>query len=241
LPPNIDPTECTRFSPQRSRDITSNAIGLQFADTRNAIDVTLDNSASQMSLSDPHVASYDCNGAISLNSVMQSNVPEPFGGMHKFTHLNMPGGSWEQTNKFLSHDLQSSHYTNLRQKTRENWSAYDQNSVVVKKGIISHKREFSTSANYFSLIGHLNNKNNNWPFITNTNNCCCRHFSNLNKSTSNVDVGAAEKEKKPEDDEPMSRKDKLKKAVKEYGSTVIIFHVAISLASLGTCYLLVSR
>nr|XP_023017746.1 protein FAM210B, mitochondrial-like [Leptinotarsa decemlineata] len=34
--------------------------------------------------------------------------------------------------------------------------------------------------------------------------------------------------------------EKLKKAVKEYGSTVIVFHVGISLLSLGTCYLLVS-
>lgn len=39
----------------------------------------------------------------------------------------------------------------------------------------------------------------------------------------------------------VSAKDKLKKAVKEYGSTVIVFHVAISLISLGGCYVLVSR
>lgn len=34
---------------------------------------------------------------------------------------------------------------------------------------------------------------------------------------------------------------KLKRAVKDYGSTVIVFHVGISLASLGTCYLAISR
>lgn len=38
----------------------------------------------------------------------------------------------------------------------------------------------------------------------------------------------------------LSRKEKLKKAVREYGSTVIVFHVGISLISLGTCYILVS-
>lgn len=38
----------------------------------------------------------------------------------------------------------------------------------------------------------------------------------------------------------LTRKEKLKRAVKEYGSTVIIFHVTISLASLGVFYLLVS-
>lgn len=39
----------------------------------------------------------------------------------------------------------------------------------------------------------------------------------------------------------MSTKEKMKKAVKEYGSTVVVFHVTISLFSLGACYLLVSR
>lgn len=38
----------------------------------------------------------------------------------------------------------------------------------------------------------------------------------------------------------LSKKEKFKKAVKEYGSTVIIFHVGISLISLGTFYILVS-
>lgn len=46
---------------------------------------------------------------------------------------------------------------------------------------------------------------------------------------------------KVNDEAPLSKKEKLKKAVKEYGSTVIVFHVGISLVSLGACYLLVSR
>lgn len=45
---------------------------------------------------------------------------------------------------------------------------------------------------------------------------------------------------KVNDEAPLSKKEKLKKAVKEYGSTVIVFHVGISLVSLGACYLLVS-
>lgn len=44
-------------------------------------------------------------------------------------------------------------------------------------------------------------------------------------------------EEKPQ----LSTKEKFKKAVKEYGSTVIVFHVAISMVSLGSCYLLMSR
>lgn len=38
----------------------------------------------------------------------------------------------------------------------------------------------------------------------------------------------------------MSRKEKLKQAVKDYGSTVVIFYVGISLISFGCFYLLVS-
>lgn len=39
----------------------------------------------------------------------------------------------------------------------------------------------------------------------------------------------------------LTRGQKLQKAVKEYGSTVMVFHVTISLISLGTFYLAVSR
>jgi len=39
----------------------------------------------------------------------------------------------------------------------------------------------------------------------------------------------------------MSKKDLLKRAVKDYGSTVVVFHVAISLVSLGGFYTAVSR
>lgn len=38
-----------------------------------------------------------------------------------------------------------------------------------------------------------------------------------------------------------SSKDKLKQAIKDYGATVIIFHVALSLMSLGLSYLIISR
>lgn len=48
-------------------------------------------------------------------------------------------------------------------------------------------------------------------------------------------------DKKDANESKSSMKEKLKKAVTEYGSTVIVFHVGISLISLGTCYILVSR
>uniref|UniRef100_A0A2M3YYU5 Uncharacterized protein n=1 Tax=Anopheles braziliensis TaxID=58242 RepID=A0A2M3YYU5_9DIPT len=134
LPPNIDTTETSRFSPLRSRDINASAmLTHQSCGGSYPIDVTVDMSdASARATIDPHVESYDCRGAVSLNSAMQSNVPSPFGGMHKFTHLNMPGGSWGQESKFLSHELNSSHYTNLRQEVRSDWSNYEDKPVKLE-------------------------------------------------------------------------------------------------------------
>lgn len=116
LPPNIDPTEMTRFSPQRARDINATAILSHHASSFNRIDITIDTST------DRRADSYDCTGAVSLNSSMQSNVPSPFSGGNAFTHLNMPGAQWGQESKFMSNDLNASHYINLRQSVRSHWS-----------------------------------------------------------------------------------------------------------------------
>lgn len=40
---------------------------------------------------------------------------------------------------------------------------------------------------------------------------------------------------------PETTKSKLKRAVKDYGATVIVFHVLISITSLGICYTAVAR
>lgn len=42
-------------------------------------------------------------------------------------------------------------------------------------------------------------------------------------------------------DKQLSKKEQLKRAFKEYGATIVAFHVGISLISLGGFYLLVSR
>ncbi|XP_032595039.1 uncharacterized protein LOC6566634 isoform X2 [Drosophila grimshawi] len=135
LPHNVDAAETTRFSPQRARDMSDNIMALSHAPI-SMIDITTDNSQSAAAFvdssvaADPHVQSYDCLGAVSLNAVMQSNVPTPFGGMHKFTHLNMPGGQWSQEYKFTSQNMQSSHYRALRDSTRTDWVTYDQNATI---------------------------------------------------------------------------------------------------------------
>ncbi|CAO1384974.1 unnamed protein product [Diamesa tonsa] len=174
IPPNIDSTEVSRFSPMRNREINGSVIDVTLDDSTMVSETKL-----EPTFQDAHLEHYDQSSVVNLSVVMQTNVPEPLGGMNKFCHLNMPGGSWPQQTKYLSHELQSAHYTNLRQEVRQDWSSYD--------------------------ASHQNKEKSTQP--------------------------PPEKE---------TNKSKLKKAVKEYGSTVIVFHVGISLMSLGLCYGLVS-
>lgn len=41
--------------------------------------------------------------------------------------------------------------------------------------------------------------------------------------------------------QPLSKRQQLKQAFKEYGAVIVTFHVAISLVSLGSCYALIIR
>lgn len=44
-------------------------------------------------------------------------------------------------------------------------------------------------------------------------------------------------------EQPVSKvnlRTKLKQAVRDYGATIVVFHIAISLTSLGLCYLAIS-
>jgi len=133
LPANINVAETACFSPLRNRDITSSAINAH--NEMVGIDVTLDTINPEMKpearFEDAHLGSYDRQGCVNLSSVMQSTVPEPFGGNQKISHLNMPGGSWGMQTKYLSHELNSSHYTELRQELRQDWSKYDEASPKV--------------------------------------------------------------------------------------------------------------
>lgn len=221
IPPNIDSTEVSRFSPMRNREING-----------SVIDVTLDNSSlvSETNLEpifqDAHLENYDRNSVVNLSVVMQTNVPEPFGGMNKFCHLNLPGGAWPQQTKYLSHELQSAHYTNLRQEIRQDWNSYDASHQ--NKGTSGMLTKFD-----FKTVLLKTCFNEHYFFIN-------KRFISLN--TKNFNDTASSTEKSPQQpQEKETNKSKLKKAVKEYGSTVIVFHVGISLMSLGLCYGLVSR
>lgn len=209
---------------------------------------------------------------------MQSNVPSPFGGMNKFTHLNMPGGQWEQSSKWMSHDLHSSHYTNLRREARKDWSKTglseksgekDKGTFVALLNTLHGGMPFHSSATFIG-IRHLNVNYANFmtainktvlSLNTNANLCLQTRQYSSNKFVPSSDGKTETKEKpsvsveksdkgqsdqiseetKPIVDAPVSKREMLKKAVKEYGSTVIIFHVGISLVSLGLFYQLVAR
>lgn len=235
LPLNIDPAELTKFSPQRSRDINSTAILTHQSQLGlpSRIDITVDNSNE-----DSHLRSYDCSGAVSLNSSMQSNVPTPFGGMHNFTHLNMPGGSWEQGSKFMAHDLQASHYVSLRKSIRADWTAYEEN-FDNDQGILKRVHG-SRNAKLFEMNNGAITKACLAFWHANTSNVRAYSTGSSEKKDDNkTDVSTSQESGKT--DAPLSRADMLKKAMKDYGSTVIVFHVGISLISLGSFYLLVSR
>lgn len=182
---------------------------------------------------------YDSNGAVSMSAVMQSSVPNPYGGMHKFTHLNMPGGQWSQEGKFMSQNMHDSHYTNLRRDARSNWSSYDEHASQTPKGTSSSNLLICNNFNQFlmksSLFGSLSNTNNNSLSHVSTQFV---QFSTQGKqpkiegSSDSSDSQAAQVK--------LSKKEQLKRAFKDYGATIIVFHVGISLISLECFYLLVS-
>lgn len=209
-----------RFSPLRNRDITASAISVHQEISRD-IDVTseqrIEMKEEKLELQDAHLDSYDRSCPVNLSSVMQTCVPEPFSppkdDLLRSSYLSFPGGSWGQQTKYLSHELNASHYTQLRQEMRSDWSSY--------------KGDFFKS----SLMPNL---------------CLLHHNLSINQkrfiSLSSVNLNNAQESPSSE---PKTVKEsgatKLKKAVKEYGTTVIVFHVGISLISLGISYTLVSR
>ncbi|XP_026285617.1 uncharacterized protein LOC113211464 [Frankliniella occidentalis] len=199
LPSNVEDInaiETGRFSPQRARDITGDVIFTQSS--------TITPSTKQDLSADCFLQSYDCTGTVSLNSAMQSNVPDPYTSKGKSSHLNMPGGEWGRSDKYVAQDLQNSHYTNIKDNDLGAHAAAT--SLGGKKG--------TYPLNSKALGPHLQ----------------FRHFSS-----------AAESPKSSEENsEKKTKMSKYVKAVKDYGPTVIVFHISISLISLGGFYLAVT-
>ncbi|XP_067001579.1 uncharacterized protein [Anabrus simplex] len=231
LPHNIEDintTEKARFSPQRNRDISGPVILSKFEGTFSNGFAKRYNQLSQPI--DPHVASYDCSGPVSLHSAMQTNVPSPFSSTGKAIHLNMPGGQWSQGYKYISEDMQSTHYSKITAQNKEEINKGKPGTMTVTPSF-GNQRRFHTSCS----LCHGKNSSVLSPFLSNSSWTSVfpwaksiQHQAHLFYSTP-VDNGTV-----------LNRKEKLKRAVKEYGSTVIVFHIGISLISLGGFYLAVS-
>lgn len=204
LPSNVEDiasAEKSRFSPQRNRDISGS-----FISSLSSANVEAKTQKSASS-SDARVASYDCTGAVSLSSAMQTNVPEPFKGKGKNTHLNMPGGQWGQGEKYMSEELNNSHHVNTR----------GSGSIGIGSSIPDIKKN---TRSFMSGPMH---------FKYGPSDLCVKSMSTSNTEQPSSDV------------KHLTRKEKLKAAVRDYGSVVIVFHVGISLISLGACYLAITR
>lgn len=119
MPANVEElqaSEKARFSPRRNRDVSSqlNQVGSLFSSG------FMGNQGSQSAYNrgtlpvDSHVDVYDARITVSLSSVMQTNVPKPYGISGKApVHLNMPGGQWAQDDKYVSGDLHDHHHSTI--------------------------------------------------------------------------------------------------------------------------------
>ncbi|KAK8374692.1 hypothetical protein O3P69_010534 [Scylla paramamosain] len=123
MPPNVEElqaSEKARFSPRRNRDVSSKlnqvggVFGAKFMSTQGTHEAAFNNSSHPI---DSHSDIYDSRITVSLSSVMQTNVPKPYGITGKApVHLNMPGGQWAQDEKYISGDLHTFHHSNISSK-----------------------------------------------------------------------------------------------------------------------------
>lgn len=203
LPTNVEDInaiETGRFSPQRARDITGDVIITQSSSSKPTVKQDLS--------ADSFLQSYDCTGTVSLNSAMQTNVPDPYTSKGKSSHLNMPGGEWARSDKYVAQDLQNSHYTNVKETDP---GARAATTLQGKKGTYLSSGQLQALGQSYQL----------------------RHFSS--------DVKAPQNSENEANSKKVDKVSLLKNAIKDYGATVIVFHVGISLISLGGFYLAVTR
>lgn len=191
---------------------------------------------------------------------MQTNVPKPFEISGKApVHLNMPGGQWAQDEKYISGDLHSFHHSNISSKKKAGTAnrTFGLLGLSVPVGHAAVPRVSGSNPLFGGGAGSIDSVNciqllstankvrllSNIPsaserFIKLSPECKFFHKS----AVSNTKQSQDNKNKTTDTPEPqLTSRQKLQRAVKEYGATVIVFHVTISLASLGICYLLVSR
>ncbi|KOC59604.1 Protein FAM210B [Habropoda laboriosa] len=215
LPTNVSEifaNETGRFSPERLRDIAAPVLLHGKNDCKSFFSEQLtkspEHSCRLENSNDTHVDSYDCFGAVSLNSTMQTNVPKPFCSNGKSTYLNMPGGQWARDGKYIAEDMQKSHYRSIRISQLK----------LDKNGLANH---VATNILLQTIYKP------SYTYIMAYSTKVAPPLNNLTNSDDKKEVIS---------NEYISKKERFKKLVKDYGITATIFHIGISLISLGACY-----
>jgi hypothetical protein len=225
LPENVEEINAAEkacFSPQRVRDISGPVILSKTVG--NFLNGCARNYNQQSYPLDLHVASYDCRGTVSLSSVMQTMVPEPFSKEGHATYLNMPGGQWGQGHKYISIDMHSTHYQNLIQKLTTK-DGGDDPGTLGSKTLSSESYCVQGTLVTFMKPSHSQ--------IVGYGMSCLQRQPVVMQAKFLFSTNS--------DHSKLSHRDKLKRAVRDYGVTVVIFHIGISLLSLGGFYLAVTR
>ncbi|XP_014218363.1 uncharacterized protein LOC106646753 [Copidosoma floridanum] len=214
LPCNVSEifnTETSRFAPERTRDIAAPV----FLFNSKINNQSWSYFAIRNKHQDSHVDSYDCFGTVSLNGAMQTNVPKPFCSAGKATYLNMPGGQWSRDGKYLAEDMAKSHFCVHKMRHFKRSGILD--------GAISDSltiRGYATSTRGTSRNGATDAK----------------QVSTSKTGSDGAKPGKIDQKSWLK----MSKAERLNIIIRDYGRTVIVFHVGISLVSLGIFYGLVS-
>lgn len=100
------------FCPNRAKDVMQNHVQETSENTcsDDSSAETIKGDSVTFQSDKDHANIYQSGNSVSLHSVMQSNVPEPFTTKDKSpTHLNMPGSSSSRDCKYLSEKIQNTH------------------------------------------------------------------------------------------------------------------------------------
>lgn len=186
------------------------------------------------------------------------------------TYLNMPGGMASQTSKYFSSKRQSIQYQHKKPFSTSSMIFYVQghqtgnvytrvnNPQNIHKDVEAHAKQDQL------FIQGIQGTDNDSRFKIWKENCIEYNLPNCDEQLQDVKSGRKtlsqifeeqdhlikETEEKltnqsqpgtEQDSQHVTGKQKLQLAVKEYGSTVIVFHVVQSLAWLGLTYLAISR
>ncbi len=232
------------FSPTRARDILDRSVDQEAHNSRKNSSVQgvqgpieTEYAAEERRKIDD-VVTYNHTANVSLSSVMQSNVPEPYSNQSMSPGpQNMPMGGVMRNQKYVAGELTDNHPS--RNYTTS--SQHDQGKVSWMESFISGRKSAGDGCQSicdFNLAAKSLLHQHCVAIVPRCtgnailSNPPLAYFSVKSYSTDANDETA---------ETNLSQKERLKRAVKEYGGTVVVFHVCISLISLGGFYLAVSR